>query len=530
MDHRKHNIYFHTHTISGIFIAALLYVIFFAGSFSFFRDPIGAWQKGRSNVTAQVMPDYNYLFDSLSQHHQLQGRDFEFFVLRQGNGAYVSMSASRDTVISSSPGNDPAYFLYYFSDKRPTTYADEYDMGEFLYRLHFLAQLNQVPIRLGAPFGYLLAGIVSFMFLFALITGLLLHWEKIRTNFFLFRPWSKWKTVWTDLHTVLGVIGFPFQFVYAVTGIVLIANFGLIVPFSNLLYGGSQEQLYENLRYSYKLKSEYSYTPIKQQFDMNATLGKWQAQWDNSRISRIFIRNFQDQQMEIGIEAKPAPKTAFAGSGFVREEVATGKILELKSPDHQATYTDKVKSLIFHLHFGDFGGLPLQIIFFILGLTGCVVILSGIMIWLVARDKTHIPAYKRKFNFRASNVFLSACLSMLPVTAFTFIMVKLLPVINQSVIYQVYFYSWLAVAVYFIVRRNLPLINRQALLLSGVLCLFVPITNGISTGLWMWVTWQQGAVDIFLIDALFLTLAAGCAFAFRKVRQQAQPFIVLKGI
>lgn len=37
MDPRKYNIYFHTHTISGIFIAALLYVIFFAGSFSFSR-------------------------------------------------------------------------------------------------------------------------------------------------------------------------------------------------------------------------------------------------------------------------------------------------------------------------------------------------------------------------------------------------------------------------------------------------------------------------------------------------------------
>jgi len=116
MDLRKHNIYFHTHTISGIFIAALLYIIFFAGSFSFFRDPLGAWQKGISNVNSRITPDYNNLLDSLSQHHSMQGRDIEFFVLRQGNGAYVSMSASRDTVLSRLSGNDPAYFLYYFSD------------------------------------------------------------------------------------------------------------------------------------------------------------------------------------------------------------------------------------------------------------------------------------------------------------------------------------------------------------------------------------------------------------------------------
>ncbi len=75
------------------------------------------------------------------------------------------------------------------------------------------------------------------LLLFALITGLLLHWDKIKTNFFLFRPMSKWKTVWTDMHTVLGVIGFPFQLVFAMTGVVLIVNSVLLAPFANLLYG-----------------------------------------------------------------------------------------------------------------------------------------------------------------------------------------------------------------------------------------------------------------------------------------------------
>ncbi|RYG94835.1 PepSY domain-containing protein, partial [archaeon] len=35
--------YFHTHTVSGIVISVVLFVIFFAGSFSFFRDEIINW-------------------------------------------------------------------------------------------------------------------------------------------------------------------------------------------------------------------------------------------------------------------------------------------------------------------------------------------------------------------------------------------------------------------------------------------------------------------------------------------------------
>ncbi|TDS17621.1 PepSY-associated TM helix domain-containing protein [Sphingobacterium paludis] len=541
MDPRKYNIYFHTHTISGIIIAALLYVIFFAGSFSFFKDNITAWQKGKSTKAEPISADYNYLLDSLGKQYDLRGRNIDFFYLKQAQGAYVSMSTSQDTIISKpkatakkegrrgrgAANEDAAYFLYYFADKTPTSYAEGYDMGEFLYRLHFLAQLNQLPIHIGTPFGYLLAGIVSFLFLFALITGLFLHWEKIKTNFFLFRPFSKWKTVWTDMHTALGVIGFPFQFVFAVTGIVLIVNFVLIAPFSKLLYEGNEEQIYEDMLFNKNIKVDYTYTPLDSPFDLNTFVAKWESTWPNATISRMYIRNFLDKSMQIGVEFKPKSSAAFSGSGYALQDIASGKVLSYKSPTDDGTYVDGVKSLIYHLHFGDFGGKPLQIVFFILGLMGCMVIISGIVIWLVARDKTNVPLYKRRFNFWASNFFLAGCLSMLPVTAFTFVMLKVVPVINQSVIYQLYFYSWLLLGIYLMALRNLARMNRHVLVLSIITCFAVPIANGMRTGLWLWNTWRMGATDIFFIDILFIVLSICCLYAFLKMKKQAKPFQVL---
>lgn len=423
--------------------------------------------------------------------------------------------------------DDSAYFRYHFADKKAGDYSDSYDMAEFLYRLHFLAQMNQIGINIGTPFGYLVAGIVAFLFLFALITGLLLHWDKIKSNFFLFRPMSKWKTVWTDMHTVLGVIGFPFQLVFAVTGVVLIVNFVLLTPFAHLLYNGDSEKLFESLQYNKTVKVDYTYKPMSGSFDMDAFVAKWQEEWKDAQISRIYIRNYMDESMQVSLEAKPDPKANFAGSGYLTVNIADGKVLEQKSPNDGGNYIDKVKSLVYHLHFGDFGGKPLRIVFFLLGLTGCAVIISGIMIWLVARDKAATEIRKRRFNFWATNFFLAACLSMLPVTAFAFVMVKMLDHVDQAVIYKTYFYSWLAVAVYFMALRNLPKMNRHALVLSAVLCLGVPIANGMSTGLWMWNTWQQGGLDIFFVDALFLILAGSCAYAYTKVNAEAKPFKIL---
>lgn len=543
MDQRKYNIYFHTHTISGIIIAALLYVIFFAGSFSFFKDDITAWQKGKSHDNVQAHADFKYVLDSMSTKYNLLGRNFDFYITRSGQETYINMGASQDTTISKpqiktektkgrrgrgAKNEDSAYFLHSFIDKSQSSYDEGYNIGEFLYRLHFLAQLNQVPIRIGTPFGYLVAGVVSFLFLFALITGLFLHWDKIKNNFFLFRPWSKWKTVWTDMHTVLGVIGFPFQFIFAITGVILIVNFALIGPFSKLLYNGDQEKLYQDLQYSREMNVTYSYQPLSSSFDVNAFVDDWMQKWPESDISRLHIRNYGDKSMEVALETKPKSNANFAGSGFVRLKVAEGKLLEVKSPNTDASYVDWVKSLVYHLHFGDYGGLTLRIVYFVLGLLGCVVIISGIMIWLVARDKPNIPPYKRKFNFWAANLFISIALSMLPVTAFTLIVLKFSTTVNQSLIYHLYFYSWLIMTIYLLALRDLTKVNKHTLVLSAILCLGVPIANGVSTNLWLWNTLQAKSYDIFFIDMLFIVIALLCIFAFYKVKKQGKSFKVLK--
>jgi uncharacterized iron-regulated membrane protein len=543
MDQRKYNIYFHTHTISGIIIAALLFVIFFAGSFSFFKDDLTAWQKGKSHSHVQSQADFNYVLDSMGTKHHLLGRNFDFYILRSGQETYVNMSVSQDTTISKpevksekskgrrgrgSKNEDSAYFLHSFADKSQSSYEEGYNIGEFLYRLHFLAQLNQIPIRLGTPFGYLIAGIVSFLFLFALITGVFLHWDKIKNNFFLFRPWSKWKTVWTDMHTVLGVIGFPFQLVFAITGIILIVNFALIGPFSKLLYNGDQEELYQDLKYNRKMEVTYSYQPLSKSFDVNAFVNNWMKEWPESDISRLYIRNYGDKSMQIALETKPKSNANFAGSGYVRMQVLDGKQLEVKSPKTDATYVDWVKSLVYHLHFGDYGGRTLRIVYFVLGLLGCVVIISGIMIWLVAREKPNIPTYKRKFNFWAANLFVSISLSMLPVTAFTLIMLKFSPTINQSLIYNLYFYSWLVMIIYLLILRDLTKVNKHTLVLSAILSLGVPIANGLTTNLWLWNTLQAKSYDIFFIDMLFMTISLLSVFAFFKVKKQGKTFKILK--
>ncbi len=530
MNIRNYNIFFHTHTISGIVICALLYIIFFAGSFSFFKQEITAWQKNTSYTTHTTdYMVYDKLLDSIGQDYNLHGRDITFYIQRSGAGAYVNISASNDSILNKQNllkltpeksgekkgrrrgrSGDAKYFNYDFVSKETGDYVQNYDMGEFLYRLHFLAQLNEVPIRVGiAPFGYFIAGLTSFLFLFALITGLLLHWDKIVANFFVFRPFSKWKTVWTDMHTALGVIGFPFQFLYAVTGIFLIINSVLAIPFGKLLYGGDTEKMYQDLGYSRAVKQEYLYKPLEREVKLIKYIDLAQQKWPDAEMRNIQVKNYGDSNMHVMMEFEPHYAKSFAGSGVLLIRAHDHKVIEEKSPITEASYVDQVRSLIYRLHFGDYGGYPVKTIYFILGIMGCLVITSGILIWLVARDKNNVLPRKRKFNFWLANIFMAVCLAMLPVTAITFIAIKVGTHVDQRFIYRVYFYSWLILASYYILRRNINRTNRETLLLGSILAFCVPIANGLVSNNWIWYTIVNRQTDIFVVD--FLWLIIGCA-------------------
>ncbi|QXV63821.1 PepSY domain-containing protein [Mucilaginibacter sp. 21P] len=540
MNNRRYNIYFHTHTVSGIIICALLYVMFFAGSFAFFKDDLSAWQKNRSHL---VMPDASRLdfqsaIDTLALKHQMKGRDLEFFLQKDGENAYISMFASHDTTIKKKLGktksnvkrkrgrrgrggdDDTDYLAYNLARKRSVDYEAGYDIGEFLYRLHFFAQLNVIPLRLGTPFGYLLAGIVSFIFLFALITGLMLHWDKVVSNFFTFRPWTKWKTVWTDMHTALGVIGFPFQLLYAITGIVLIANFFLLAPFTKYRYHGDTPKIYHELGYTDSTQYQYAYQPLEAPLDLNQLIERASQKWPGCTINKIQIKNYGDANMHVIIEAKPAVSASFTGGGKIIYRVRDHRVRSEVAPTGQVGYVNQVKNAIYHLHFGDFGGRPVRVSYFAMGAIGCLVVISGVLIWLVARDKNNVMPRKRAFNLWTANIFMAICLSMLPVTAFTMTCLIFMDKPTQQDVYRLYFYAWLVLSVYFIGRRQLRITNHQTLILSAVFCMAVPAADALKRGNWFWSTFSAGASDILFVDVLFFCLALVNITVLLKMSEQ----------
>lgn len=505
ISNRIYNILFHTHTVSGILISVGLYVIFFAGSFSFFKDEITSWERNEPiQETTFEQFDLNKIMDTLNQRHETYGKDVAFYNAMGVRRINVNLSASKDTAAAHTGRGD---FFYMDPDTHKTyDYASNYSIGEFLYRLHFLAQLN-----LYGRSGYLIAGIISFFFLFAVVTGVIVHWNKIISNFYVFRPKASLKNIWTDAHTALGIIGLPFQFVYAVTGTFLIIGTTIMSPpILEFIYKGDTKKMYEDNGYGEK---EYPLAMIKQKspVDINGFVTKTGSYWPGFNIKAVKIYNYGDANMHVGITGSPHFSKKFTGEGELIFNAQTHEIVYEKDPFESTSYLDGATGVITRLHFGDFGGGGLKVIYFMLGIITCFVIISGVLIWLVARNKRHIAAKKRKFNAWVGWIYLSVCLTMYPVTAFTFLAVKLFvldfDVSRMTSIYHIFFYAWLLLIVLFTLKRDNFFTNKYSLLLGSILGFMIPVANGLVSGNWIWNTYLQGYDDIFFIDVFWWVLS-----------------------
>ena len=500
MGNRIYNILFHTHTVSGIVISVALYVIFFAGSFSFFRDEIANWQRGHDVSLADEIPgSFDGYLNDLSEDYNLDGRDVELYHYFNERSISVSLTASQDS-LANEGDRERVFFYMDTEDKSTGDYGHSYHLGEFLYRLHFL---DQIPY----PYGRYLSGFVAFFFLFAIFTGILVHWDKIVSNFYTFRPWAKVKTIWTDAHTALGLIGFPFQFVYAVTGSFFLLKGILILPIVAGFYEGDENKLYEDLEYNHPEYAFYQ-EKLEKTLDIDPLVADMKEEWPDFRVTEVHIFNYGDKNMHLSISGHLAHATKLNGLGHRTYRISDGSIVEEQIPVTNDSYLDGVKNMMFRLHFGDYAGYGLRVISFIMGLVSCFVILSGVMIWLVARDKKNIPEKRRKFNYQVANIYMAVCLSMYPVTAFEFIIVKLADHVDMTFLYTTYFPLWLAVSLFFLFKRNIGFTNKWTLITGGFLGFLVPVANGFASGNWIWNTISNGQQHILLVDLLWLALGA----------------------
>jgi hypothetical protein len=311
----------------------------------------------------------------------------------------------------------------------------------------------------------------------------------------------------------------PFQFIFAVTGAYLGIGVLVLLP-ATFLYNGSQDKLIEDLRPS-RVNYEWKTTTNKEVLSFNTFAKKTDDNWNDFQLTRAFIRNYGGNNMEYVLVGELNDNQRYIGIGRIVYNAYTGEIQEIKNPN-KLSYLEDSQRLLARLHFADFGGVWVKIIYFILALITCFVIITGVLIYVESRNKKSMTLKQRLFTAKVGHIYLAMCLSMFPIIAFSFLLVKLLPLAymneRMNILYIFFFTSWLITTIYFRYKRDNYYTNKATLLSGAILGILIPIANGLVSNNWIWNTYKNNQFEILSVDILWIVLSITAFLIYLKIK------------
>lgn len=292
-------------------------------------------------------------------------------------------------------------FLYYEKNKKAWNYFDEVKINKLIYVNQYTGEILGVydekydlfpilksihwSLLLNSEWGKYVIGIPVVIFIFMLITGIILWWPKnknARKGRFSFN-WKNvktWKRKNYDLHNVLGFYASFIALLLSLSGIYF--AYPYVKNAFNFTLSGSIELPKEK-----EIKSPDSLlTKNNSVFDLAAQEAK--KLYPESSSFRIPLNGKNKK----GKELKNIPVTVYQEGGRFSErnqlvfDKYSGKLLANK-PHQQLNNAEKYANANYDIHTGSYFGLFGKIIWFLTGLICTSLPVTGFLVWWGKRKK-----------------------------------------------------------------------------------------------------------------------------------------------
>lgn len=249
---------------------------------------------------------------------------------------------------------------------------DDFGLAKFIYGLH---------INLKIPAGSYVVGFVTLFFFFAIISGIFIHARKLIGNFFKYRSEEKPRSKLLDMHNVVGVMSLPFTLMYAISG--LIFNLVIIyqIAFALALYKGDQQALLDDAGYKV-VEAEWVDKPWNK--PMIDTLYQETSEKYSAPPRVIRAYNYGDESAVLHFFVSES--NSLTGNYEVAFNLKDNSVY-FKRDFENPNALRKGLYVISKLHFGDYAGFDLRILYFILGMGVCGLIVTGNLLWVEKRSR-----------------------------------------------------------------------------------------------------------------------------------------------
>lgn len=358
------------HTWAGVVLGSLLFAIFWMGTLSVFDREIDRW----------MMPDT-----------RLAPATEKISLDRIAATIAPAIPAGASQWRIDLPTERVPILRFSFRDKRggdtpvrqidPARNAFIPDQGTkggtgFIFPFHFGLHLKWNDL------GKWLVGLAAMAMLVLLVSGVIIH-KKIFSQFFTFRPHKRLQRSSLDLHNLTGVIGLPFHFVITLSGLIIF----ITIYFPQAHWGVYGDGKDGKAAYTAEAYGKFTRPKANAQGELaslDAMAERAEREWTGGRP--YFVRVWHPGDANSYVELRRSyARDVTMNLDQIYFDAATGEILHRFEAEPVMT----VQRFISGMHFIQFEHWPLRWLYFLAGLSGCVLIATGFLFWLEARRARH---------------------------------------------------------------------------------------------------------------------------------------------
>lgn len=154
--------------------------------------------------------------------------------------------------------------------------------------------------------------------------------------------------------------------------------------------------------------------------DLNALVTKTENQFD-AELTGLNVLNYGDKAAAVRLFG--SKNGSFAERVDKHFVVADSSFSEEFNPPAGNVFADGI-GILFSMHFANFAGIDVRVLFFIVALGVCGMIVAGNVLWFVKNAKK--PSHPKTMNVMKA-LTLGGCVGVVPATAFCFLLERVLP-------------------------------------------------------------------------------------------------------
>ena len=508
-------IYKIVHTWTGIVAGMALFIAFYAGAITIFKEPLARWAAPPPAGVALPLAEAPALIVRTLQQQPDAGKDFR---LHLQAAEHLPAGISWQLRPEGADDHDHADTRHYVATldaegRAQIEEAHPSDLAEFIDVLH-----RVVGLPFDTDANRWAMGVVAALYAVALVSGVIVLLPSLVKDFFALRVGRNLKRMWLDAHNVVGIVSLPFHIVMALTAVVFAYHDGFYAIQDMLVHDGKWATAFQGRRGAAPAPvAPRDPAAMRPPAELLASVRTLSPTFEPTSLQYLQVTGPR-ALVRIWGHDRTAHSPRFRG-GFVAVDPYTGKVMNTDYlPGRQSTANAIVGSF-FALHFGTYGGTPVQWMYFLLGLAGAWLFYGGNLLWLetrrikAARDGGTVPEQRRDVRGMAAAT-VGICLGCVCGISLTIVAGKWLHgrVADLNAWHQIVYYAVFFAAIAWSFLRSAARAAVDLLRLAAAATLAIPATTLLAWLLPSLGGWAHGSAPALGVDAT--ALVASLAFAW----------------